>query len=164
MSRVTESEFGQEWLDKLKSGTVEQTTGHLRGSSVICDDGYCCIGVAADILVEKDLGTWQGEVFFPSDEVMGYEDSDYFEFDTELPKNLLEKFGLNNFEQSLAIKLNDGFSVITEDGDLLEVERFSFSKVAEFFEDPNHPSDYSTESADDKEKLLYNYIVEKGWV
>ena len=40
----------QKWLDALRSGAYEQTTGCLQDK-----DGFCCLGVLADVY-EKDTG------------------------------------------------------------------------------------------------------------
>lgn len=34
----------RQWIDALRSGDYEQTTGRLR-----CDDGFCCLGVLMDL-------------------------------------------------------------------------------------------------------------------
>jgi hypothetical protein len=52
-----------EWLDRLRSGDYEQTTGQLRDN----DNGRCCLGVLCDIYAEQnDDGEWDDETFVTS--------------------------------------------------------------------------------------------------
>jgi hypothetical protein len=167
---MTES-LREQWLERLKSGTVEQVHGVLRGAVDTCEDGgRCCIGVAADILVKNDLGEWIDEIFAPAkirifDLSLNIVDEDvdqHRQYDTELPGYLLEKFDITLDEQGFAIRLNDGFSFYNENEEFIEIPGFSFSKVAEFFEDPEHPKTFGNNP--DLDKVLYAYLVKKGWV
>lgn len=163
---MTESSLREQWLDRLKSGTVGQVNGVLRGSNDTVADGRCCIGVAADILAENGLGEWSSGTFYPSDEIIPGHDSfddDLDEFDTELPDFLLEKFDVTLEEQRFAIRLNDGFQFLNEEEDYTQVGGFPFTRVVEFFEDPNHPTSYGP-NIGDIDTTLYKYLIEKGWV
>ncbi len=42
-----------EWIAKLRSGTIEQTKSFLRR-----DNSYCCLGVLCEIAAEKGIGTF----------------------------------------------------------------------------------------------------------
>lgn len=51
----------KEWLTRLRSGNVEQTTGALRRLITKPEDseqkfGYCCLGVLSDMYVERNVG------------------------------------------------------------------------------------------------------------
>jgi hypothetical protein len=49
-------EFVLEWIEALESGEYRQGRGSLR----TYDDKYCCLGVACDLLVQKDvLPEWE---------------------------------------------------------------------------------------------------------
>lgn len=41
------SQIKQKWIDALKSGEYQQTSGHLR-----TEQGYCCLGVLCNIYAE----------------------------------------------------------------------------------------------------------------
>lgn len=50
-------ELKQEWCDRLRSGKYVQGTGKLKSFNAIPE--YCCLGVLGEILVERQLATWQ---------------------------------------------------------------------------------------------------------
>ena len=58
-------EFVARWVAALRSGEYAQTTGRLRD-----DAGYCCLGVAFDLLAKDGKGSWAGvskeEGYIPS--------------------------------------------------------------------------------------------------
>lgn len=46
------------WIEALESGKYEQTDGYLHTSS-----GFCCLGVACDVLRDDVRGKWEGATF-----------------------------------------------------------------------------------------------------
>lgn len=55
-------EIKKKWLEALRSGKYEQTTGKL------CEkngdfEGYCCLGVLTDLYVKEGLGKWEQRIF-----------------------------------------------------------------------------------------------------
>jgi hypothetical protein len=74
-----------EWLDRLRSGDYEQTTGQLRNN----DNGRCCLGVLCDIYAEQnDDGEWDDETFVTSS------DADK----KILPSSVVNWAGLKNYQ------------------------------------------------------------------
>lgn len=51
-------EFKQEWMAALTSGEFTQTQGALRTT-----EGYCCLGVACELMARRGWGTWSGSDF-----------------------------------------------------------------------------------------------------
>lgn len=46
-----DSGLKKQWVDALRSGSYRQSTGYLRDD---IDNGFCCLGVLCEILVEKE--------------------------------------------------------------------------------------------------------------
>lgn len=47
---MTRDELRAEWIRRLESGEYEQGRTNLR-----CNDAYCCLGIACEILVEEGV-------------------------------------------------------------------------------------------------------------
>lgn len=63
-------EFIDKWLVALRSGKYEQGTNALRDAK----DGFCCLGVACDLLAKEGKGVWIPDTVDggPSSAVTGY--------------------------------------------------------------------------------------------
>lgn len=46
-------ELKDQWISALESGEYSKTEGHLRD-----EDGFCALGVLADLAVQQGLGKW----------------------------------------------------------------------------------------------------------
>lgn len=52
-----EASLKAQWLTSLRGGMYKQTSSRLRDG-----DGFCCLGVLCDILVDDGLGVWEERV------------------------------------------------------------------------------------------------------
>lgn len=97
------------WKAELRSGNKRQGTNYLRDDN----DGYCCLGVAAEVMRErfperlKELGI---EIVDATDNymVVNYSDDGFHDsLVGTLPHALLDELGLNENSQEFLIQMND---------------------------------------------------------
>lgn len=106
---ATKDEYRQIWIDALRSGRFAQTTGGLRD-----DTGFCCLGVAADILG----GGWWGN-----------RDSGRYDYHTDdgwncignMPPTLRDELGLTDNDVRQLTNMND-------------FEEKTFAEIADYIE------------------------------
>lgn len=94
-------ELKQQWVEALRSGEYQQTTGCLRDIG-----GFCCLGVLCDIL---DRSCWDVH----TDDSYGVTDYSYGDGDEDalIPADISERIGLPRRVQEDLAELNDhGFS------------------------------------------------------
>lgn len=61
------NELKQEWIEALRSDEYSQARGELcRIDHETGDRSFCCLGVAGDLLVKKNLAHWSFEEGYPS--------------------------------------------------------------------------------------------------
>ena len=97
----------QAWLNALRSGDYEQTTGYLE------DKGeYCCLGVLCDITDEVEKGNYREFTSVNKKNAMT----------TCLDADTLEFFGLEENEAHHLMKMNDD-------------ELNNFEEIADWIED-----------------------------
>lgn len=79
----------QMWLDALRSGEYQQTTGKLRRPSgnPIQADGYCCLGVLCNLHAEEHHNSWD------RNDASCY---DYLGDHEHLPRQVIEWAGLTS--------------------------------------------------------------------
>lgn len=104
---MTDQEFARRWATALRSGKYRQATGWLRSED---GRGYCCMGVAADLI---DPEAW---------ETPSYNDSELSWHGQmgELPPLDLQMIGLTAAEQLVLINLNDNGRPFGEIADKIE--------------------------------------------
>lgn len=133
------------WLEALRSGVYEQTTGTLvmgdpNSRAEITDNtsahlyeppGFCCLGVLYDVM--ESAKAWDGDymngyaVFIPGDEEEGTEPK---WCDNELPEEILSKYQLHDDAQQMLIKLNDGGKDSLDE----DIRPHSFLEIADWIE------------------------------
>lgn len=94
------------WIEALRSGKYKQAKGQLR---VLFDEaegiksfGYCCLGVACDVLKDDLKGYWGAGNYFsyPTED-------DKWNLDTGLNHELQEYLGITFDQHEDLIRLND---------------------------------------------------------
>ena len=93
-------EIKAEWLTALRSGAYKQCKGALNRN-----DGYCCLGVLADVIDKKDIRPiwhWGRTRDHDGDRSFGSSV-------TNLPDNLAEYLGMTIMERSTLVDLNDKY-------------------------------------------------------
>lgn len=108
------SELQQKWIDALKSGKYNQTTGVLHDQY-----GFCCLGVVCDVIEpnwDEDNNYVTGELHFDEN---GNEDIKTL--DIELNDFYRNKLGLTHKQEIILIKMNDK-------------QNKSFIEIAEYLE------------------------------
>lgn len=99
------------WVKALRSGEYKQTQRRL------CDgEGFCCLGVAYDVLVD---GYW---VKIPGGWGIQVDPSDSFAIWGVLPAWVLNQVGLSRYEVDNLVNLNDDM-------------RMTFEEIAEWIEE-----------------------------
>lgn len=171
-NHATGINYRDEWIAYLLSGNYKQGIGRLKD----LEDRYCCLGVAACVLIDSGKGEWResaredadGFSLFPEPFYHFHNDLQEETLETVLDQSTLELFGLTDSEQSILISLNDGCS----DDELIKLadgtEKWytytlapcSFEQIVEFLSDPDHPTD----SEGDAEAVAIRYGLTKGWV
>ena len=111
-------ELKQQWIEALRSGKYQQTVECLRDA-----DGYCCLGVLADIQGVEWI--WEQGKETPSDTFVFYDDED--QYDIELPDYLLAKIDAGKV--SHLVNMNDGTQF--HEG----IRRHSFEEIANYIEE-----------------------------
>jgi hypothetical protein len=93
--------FRDRWKHELKSDRHIQIQGQLRcGLNNLPNTfGYCCLGVAGNILVASNKTEWVGDEL-KSDEAYT---------DGALTNEMAAEFGLTGVQQSILVCLNDDF-------------------------------------------------------
>lgn len=91
------------WIDRLESSAFQQTYKKLCNGQ----GAYCCLGVAAEILVEENLYMWNDS---HTNLVTGYGETD-----AELDQDMADLFGLTGDAQSVLVALNDAFRLTFEE-------------------------------------------------
>lgn len=143
------AEHKTKWLDALRSGEFEQTTGQLRCALRVDDDGvyregavigYCCLGV---FLQAAGDGDWEGDTWYDNlvTEEQTAEDDEANYRDGDFSRAMLENYGLTAAEQAMLVGMNDGGVKPGQDTEELlftELERFhkySFEEIADWIEE-----------------------------
>jgi len=109
MKEMTREELQHEWVQALRSGKYERGTGALR-----CGNRYCCLGVAAEIILGQgcwvSAGTADGQYQLPSGD------------GSLLPIRLAEKLlgGAGCYTQEQLAELNDLGATFADIADLIE--------------------------------------------
>lgn len=135
MSKLNKKFVTEEWIPALRSGEYKQTQGYLHDNQ-----GYCCLGVACDLLMKKGLlpdwevatNTEENESYYEiPNPICLYGDRytlpriavDYLGVrgSTAYFDEIREQFGENNLEDYSLAALND------EEG-------LSFEEIADFLE------------------------------
>ena len=121
-------EIKQKWLDALRSGEYEQTSGALKKVDDEGNYSYCCLGVLCDLVAPDKWVSREN-----NDETIEFGftfDSEYFEYGV-LPRFIYEEVGLSNnnpviqdakFVRKNIATLNDAGLTFTELADLIEKE------------------------------------------
>jgi hypothetical protein len=110
----------RKWVEALRSGEYSQTKGRLR-----TDEGYCCLGVACDVFMKEEGGTWEAaEISFNDHMVYVFGSA------TEmLPSSVAEWFGIHHAPQFI---VEDG--AIEEATALNDELGWDFVQIAEAIE------------------------------
>jgi len=110
-----DAELKAKWLDALRSGKYDQTTGQLRLGSC-----FCCLGVLCDVVDPKgwddDNQEWH--------DATAEEDGNYYGSTreiSELPDRFRSRIGMTIEDQQCLVNMND-------------VERKTFSQIANYIE------------------------------
>ena len=106
------------WIEALRSGQYQQTSGLLRS-----DNGFCCLGVACDI---SGLSEWQ-ENFAPNEDGIPFVYYSYLDAPDVLPKEVLEWLGLKGPQGLLR---NHVFNDLAHAND----KNLSFEQIADLIE------------------------------
>lgn len=93
--RMGDGTLRSEWLVRLRSGLYRQCRHRLRE-----DDGFCALGVLADILVERGQGAWDEYRWF----VDGDDDDPY---EGMLPKRFFSQAGITEIQAAQIAVAND---------------------------------------------------------
>lgn len=117
-------EWKQEWLRLLRSGEYRQVSGTLCkiGARGAKSDGFCCLGVIGDDLVQRGHAVWV-------EDNLGLRRSDLFlstlEGDYRGEGSLLTSqqhlIGLDNEAETVLIDMNDQGKSFAEIADWIEV-------------------------------------------
>jgi hypothetical protein len=89
-------EFKAKWLEALRSGKYAQTQQCLKD-----DSGFCCLGVAADII---DPSTW---VMRPRDDFYSFVDPSGNKVSSWFNQYLYNVTGLDSDAESILMQMND---------------------------------------------------------
>lgn len=104
--RMGDGTLRSEWLVRLRSGLYRQCRHRLREG-----DGFCALGVLADILVERGEGSWG--------ENGGFDDGSYAS-DATLSASRLAQVGLTPAQAARVALINDGGVSLDRIADLVE--------------------------------------------
>lgn len=132
------NENARKWIEALRSGGYEQTTGRLRAA-----DGYCCLGVACDLWAREQRA--KEHQFEKPDWYLESSGDDEFVFypnpttdpsDTELPEQVREWLGLGSHSGSFT---GGGLADREVYGDLFDLAGLNdagmpFDEIADFIE------------------------------
>jgi hypothetical protein len=70
---MNDQELKAKWVEALRSGEYRQTTGHLK-----TENGYCCLGVLADIVDSSAWHRRNGQWYWNTGEcLLPYSTQDY---------------------------------------------------------------------------------------
>jgi hypothetical protein len=120
--------FITSWIEALRSGEYPQTRHTLRSFG----DGYCCLGVAADLEVKAGQGQWEKNttsditvnVFKPVD-VEGFFGKG---FDSCLPETTARKYGMpSGYGLYVSVDKHTWPEITTEDGEKIRHGLFDAS-------------------------------------
>ena len=117
---MTIKERIQAWIKALRSGEYKQTAQCLKNQY-----GYCCLGVAADLLVKESAGVCFWELApLQTDYIFQDPSSNELDatHDSMLPDDTAAKFGLREGEQDLLAGMNDS-------------SRNTFLEIADYIEE-----------------------------
>lgn len=120
-------ELKPKWLKALRSGEYKQSRETLKD-----DNGFCCLGVLCDLTypddwVKNKIGQGIGKYHSKANtyDVVDYDGEPQGETaiskDAELAEDLLEEFGLSDYDQKMLIDRNDSFE-------------WTFDKIADWIE------------------------------
>jgi hypothetical protein len=109
-------EIKAQWLEALRSGKFEQARGLLH----VRDDGYCCLGVLAEV-----MGcTWQPiegkSALYPFLDGVLEAQQNNTEIDNYLNDDLLAKAGLTKAQQIELAQMNDKDKTFAEIANYIE--------------------------------------------
>jgi hypothetical protein len=97
--KFTPQAFKREWLKALRSGEYRSTKGTLLEKNKYHNgDGFCCLGVACDVLASKfGIGEWKKSNFLYGNGIAG----------GALPSTVLDLINMDDSFQTKCIVMND---------------------------------------------------------
>ncbi len=115
-----DKDIKEEWIDRLRSGNYNQTTGYLNRTNLTDslpggEIGHCCLGILCEIAVERGIST--------KEEIVG---DGYAEFDGVygMPSNYVLDWASLTFDDASYLSTeNDSGVPFTSIADIIE-ERF----------------------------------------
>lgn len=119
------------WIDALESGHYEQVTNTLRGPIPLTGKiGHCCLGVlcenlADENIVDRDRGPLDYDTYLY---VYGMA-----HLKTELIHEVRQLVGLEDADETVLIRMNDGFdpTKAAKDQGMVEIRKHSFKEIAQ---------------------------------
>ncbi len=114
-------ELKEKWVKALRSGDYKQDTGKLRSE----EDGFCCLGVAVDVLMPKEWVN-SGDSYFPhwtagpKQELLMPTEGDNNTTEGFLPPRLAKRIGITQRRQEILAKMNDDGKAFPEIADYIE--------------------------------------------
>jgi hypothetical protein len=96
------------WIDALRSGNYNQTTGTLKEQLPDGDYGYCCLGVCVSVLGEEPQAEIRDDVNFIEEDPMS------------VYRKLEEELGKIGIDQDILIQMNDEGKTFQEIADRIE--------------------------------------------
>jgi len=133
-----QAEHRKQWVDALRSGKYQQTTGRLRDG-----DKFCCLGVACDI---SGLGEWRVSSCKESmSEAQDYHVNVFDEESGALPEKVMEWLGVQHpdvrthYGEYMSLSIyNDSGSDFNHIASLIEAESKIVLTGDEYQEDDSH--------------------------
>lgn len=133
MVNLTETQIANRkaWIEALRSDKYKQTTGNLKIVSENSNAAsYCCLGVAAECVMNLPISTEGSYNIHPNDTVVGfeYEGQTYQDFLPDPP--FTDFFGLFYYIDDCEIYTYDQSSF----SDMNDNSKYSFLKIADAIE------------------------------
>lgn len=106
-------EIKKVWLEALRSGDYEQTTGHLKKR-----DGYCCLGVLCNLGPSKNWNIVSE--YDEANNIHTFTGPDGDESKTMIPCDVRLRTGLSDDEAETLADMNDRGGTFNEIADYIE--------------------------------------------